>query len=230
MYRIYSKKLNILILLWIFTLVFTSGYTNCLTILYCNVPITHFTGNITNLAINILKGKIENIYTIIPALISFFIGGTFSGFIFFKKHIGFSNVFGISLLFCAFIYILFNIIFKNNLLLIISTGFLSGMQNALLTRYKGITTRTTHITGYLTDCSVNLGRAMRGDKNAFDHFLFFLINIFIFFLGGIIGFLCLEKFGFYSFFIIGLLTAFSGFFYTKFLNFKDYNQIILKNK
>lgn len=224
-----KNKLNIRILIWIALLVFSSGYANCITILYCSIPITHFTGNVTNLAISFINGNISNMYSILFAIFSFFIGGVFCGFIFYKKHIGFNRVFGIVLIFCGFFYIILNIIFPNNLTIIISTAFISGVQNALLLRYKSITTRTTHITGYLTDCSVNLGRAIKGDKIAFKLFLFFFINILVFFFGAILGVYSIQFLDLRSFFIIGFLQIISGFFYLYFINNRDIGEEILKN-
>lgn len=230
MSKIEKNKLNIKILIWIALLVFSSGYANCITILYCSIPVTHFTGNITNLAISFINRDINTIYSILFAVFSFFIGGVFCGFIFYKKHIGFSKVFGISLISCGFFYIILNIFFLNKLsIIIVSTAFISGVQNALLLRYKNITTRTTHITGYLTDCSVNLGRALKGDKMAFKLFLFFFLNIIIFLLGAILGVYFIEKLNLRSFFIIGFLQILAGIFYLYFINNKDIGEEILKN-
>ena len=130
----------------------------------------------------------------------------------------------------AIFYIILNLLLKNNLILIISTAFMSGLQNALLTRYKGITTRTTHMTGYITDASVYLGRAISGDKEALTKFKFLVLNIFSFFLGTVIGVFSIDNLRLTAFIITGTLKIITGIYYLIFINKKDIHQVILKNE
>ncbi|MGP1411162.1 MAG: YoaK family protein [Peptoanaerobacter stomatis] len=225
----YTKKLNLKIVFWLMFLTFTSGYTNCIALLYCSIPLAHHTGNISNLAIAVMNCDMESICLFISAILSFFIGGVFSGFTFYKKHVGFSRMFGITVIIYGILYIILNAFIHSTFILIISTAFIAGSQNGLLTRYKGITTRTTHLSGYLTDCAVNLGRTLRGDKKSFKYFLFFFVNILSFFIGTISGTIAISSMKVDSFLLVGILRISSGLFYLKFINKKDIHQSILTN-
>lgn len=225
----YVRKLNIKIISWLTFLMFTSGYTNCIALFYCGLPLYHHTGNITNIAIALNNHENEMLPLLIGAILSFFISGVISGMTFYKKHVGFSKTFGIMVIIQSILYIIINFFFTSKTVLIISTAFIAGAQNALLTRYNGITTRTTHLTGYLTDCSINLGRAIRGDKNAFRYFLFFLINIIAFFIGTLVGVFTVSNISVRAFFLVAIFRMMSGLFYLKFINKKDVYQMVLKN-
>lgn len=224
----YSKQLNIKILSWLTFLMFTSGYTNCISIFYLGIPLSHHTGNLTNIAIDISAGS-KDVFLVIGAISSFFISGVISGATFYKKHVGFSRIFGVMAIVQSIIYIILNYLFPSKTMLILSTAFILGAQNSLLTRYNGITTRTTHLTGYISDCSINLGRALKGDTASFNNFIFFLINIIAFFVGTVIGVLTVNSISVRSFYYVAVLRIISSTFYLVFINKKDIHQKLLKN-
>lgn len=229
-HRKLSRKLNIKVLFWLTLLTFTAGYTNALGLVFLSLPLTHYTGNITNLAVSFINNGSTGSLKIILAIISFFIGGIISGIVFYKKHVGFSKKFGYAGICSGIMYIAVNFIIRNVYMIIISTAFISGLQNGLLTRYKGMTTRTTHMTGYITDASVYLGRTIAGDKYSLSKFKFLTLNIFSFFLGTIIGVLSIDNLRFTAFIITGTLKIVTGVYYLIFINKKDIHQVILKNE
>lgn len=229
-HRKLSRKLNIKVLFWLTLLTFTAGYTNALGLVFLSLPLTHYTGNITNLAVSFINNGSTGSLKIILAIISFFIGGIISGIVFYKKHVGFSKKFGYAGICSGIMYIAVNFIIRNVYMIIISTAFISGLQNGLLTRYKGMTTRTTHMTGYITDASVYLGRIIAGDKYSLSKFKFLMLNIFSFFLGTIIGVLSIDNLRFTAFIITGTLKIVTGIYYLIFINKKDIHQVILKNE
>lgn len=224
-----QRKLRLSILVWLTILTFTSGYTDSISIIYLQIPTTHHSGNIVNSILSLLNESYDVAINFALAIIFFFLGSMVAGIFFYKKHVGFSNMFAILNIIYAIFYIILNLLLKNNLILIISTAFMSGLQNALLTRYKGITTRTTHMTGYITDAAVNLGRALLGDKTSLKTGIFYLINIFIFFSGAVVGIYIIRVLNYYSFIIAAILKILSSIFYIIFINKKDKHQIILKN-
>lgn len=229
-HRKHHRKLDIKVLFWLTLLTFTAGYTNALGLVFLSLPLTHYTGNITNLAVSLInKGSFGSL-RIILAIISFFIGGMLSGIIFYKKHVGFSKKFGFAGICSGVMYIAVNFLIRNVYMVIISTAFISGLQNGLLTRYKGMTTRTTHMTGYITDASVYLGRAISGDKDALTKFKFLVFNIFSFFLGTVIGVFSIDNLRLTAFIITGTLKIITGIYYLIFINKKDIHQVILKNE
>lgn len=223
------RKLKLVVLLWLTALTLTAGYTNGLSIFYLGTPVTHHTGNLTNLAIMLVSGNHRTLILIISSILSFFAGCVVAGMIFYNRAIGFSRIFAYITIGYSVLYIVTNLLIRNELYLLCSTAFMSGVQNSLLTRYNGITTRTTHMTGYMTDAGVYLGKALRGNRRAFKIFLFFMGNIIIFFLGSFIGIWSVMRLGFYSFIAAGFLRMLSGIYYLLFIHEKDTHQLVLKN-
>ena len=86
------------------------------------------------------------------------------------------------------------------------------------------------MTGYITDASVYLGRAISGDKEALTKFKFLVLNIFSFFLGTVIGVFSIDNLRLTAFIITGTLKIITGIYYLIFINKKDIHQVILKNE
>lgn len=222
------RKLKIVVLLWLTFLTLTAGYTNGLSVCYLGTPLTHHTGNITNLAIILATGKTYAIMKVACAIFFFFLGCVIAGMFFYNKHIGFSKMFAYVTIIYSLLYIFTNMLFRNEIYLLCSTAFMTGAQNSLLTRYNGITTRTTHMSGYITDAGVYLGRAIRGNRWALKIFLFFFGNVMMFFIGSLVGLYSVSYFGFYSFILAGVMRILSGIYYIIFIYDKDKHQLVLK--
>ncbi len=91
--------------------------------------------------------------------------------------------------------------------------FFVGLQNGIHIKYKGITVRTSHITGYLTDGGFSLGMFLKGDVKAIKKTIFFSISMIVFIIGGISSYLIIEIFK-KPLIIYGILYIFSGVYYT----------------
>ena len=68
------------------------------------------------------------------------------------------------------------------------------------------------MTGYLTDAAVNLGRLVRGHKEALFNVKVFLASITVFFFGGLFSIIMILNTGFIVFLVLGCMYILVGLF------------------
>lgn len=226
----FYKKIKFRVLSWILILTFVSGYLNVTTLLKYSMTTTHFTGNISGISLSLLGEGNRDITMILLTISVFFLGGVLSGVLFYDKNVGFSKRFGIMTMLNGVFYCIINTFLSGEFYLVLSTAFIAGIQNAFVTRYRGIVTRTTHLTGYLTDCAIHLGRIIRGDRHSFRNFIFFLLNILFFLFGGICSILMNRHLMEYGILMPSIFLMAAGIYYLLLINHKDIHQSVLKNK
>ena len=185
-------KYNYKVFLWLFSLMFVSGYLNSTSIILYSYSISHHTGNLAQIAINLHMNAPLEALRLLAIIASYFLGGIVSGFLFYKHHVGYSKRFGIILIADGILLILVYFFIGNIFARYLTISFIMGNQNAFLTRYKRITTRISHITGYLTDAAVYLGRIMRGCKTSIRPFWFIIFNVLGFLIGALAGLFLIQ--------------------------------------
>ncbi len=196
---------HLVYIIWLNILTCSGGFLNTLGILEFGDSISHFSGNVSRLAIEFETVNFFRVNTILCLLLSYFLGSIFSGMILNSQEFSFKHRYGIILmsigLSIVFLYEFFylTIFFKYAL------TFLLGVQNGLFISYRGVVVRTTHITGNLTDAGVYFGRAIRGERQDSWKILFYSFNIFVFFLGSFLGIKIFNKLGSLAFIVIALV-------------------------
>ncbi|NLD33832.1 MAG: DUF1275 domain-containing protein [Clostridiales bacterium] len=170
--------------LWILMVVLLAGALNAAGWLRFGQTLSHMTGNLTKLGLMLAGGG--------PALLiggfllAFFLGATVSGYAFPAHSLGLWQRSGFVLLTCGgLLLVLESLPFPDELRMVAAAGVL-GAQNGLALRYRGILTRTTHMTGHLTDCGAALGRMLHSRRFAGEDmrlFLFHLLCLVFFALG-----------------------------------------------
>ncbi|NLM06731.1 MAG: DUF1275 domain-containing protein [Tissierellia bacterium] len=183
----FKVEIKHVVYFWLLLLTFNAGYMNVAALIGVDIAIGNHTGNLSNLAIYMASGDIASIREIIIAVSSYLIGATVAGFIFYEKKAGESRRFGVILIIYGIIYLLGIRFIEGAINKLFLFSLIAGSQNGILTRYRGLTTRTTHMTGYLTDVGVSLGKTLRGDSKCFWQFLFYFVNIVAFIAGGVIA-------------------------------------------
>lgn len=186
-----------IVLFWIGTLSFISGYANVYGIILIGLTLTHFSGDVSKAAIHFVAHNPldEHILKIIIGLFLFLLGNIFAGFCIgerafnMKKRYGFVFI-GIGLA-IFFTYILFGK--SKNFAYILC--FTTGIQNGLFMTYKGILIRTSHITGSISDLGVYIGYKLKGLKVDNIKIFYYLTTIIAFFVGGIFSSYLYTKFG-----------------------------------
>lgn len=176
-----------LVLIWIFLLTFTGGYTNGSAILYYGTPITHHTGNLSQLALGLLPQVSPRGILMLVIILSFFLGATISGILFSERLKIPSKRYGLLLYAAALVLGICQLIQPSMPLHLGIIAFIQGAQNGMFIHYKGLLVRTTHMTGYLSDAGFYFGSSLCGKKIDRRKSLFYAIGVFVFFLGSLLA-------------------------------------------
>lgn len=183
------QKLPLWIQFGAFCLAMNAGMINVLglvTVLHQSV--SHMTGNVSMLAMAVLNWQPSSILYLFLITLSYVIGSFYSGLILGNSAFHLDRLYGIPLSLVALFILLcwvFLPYYPRYALLWACVAM--GVQNAMISHYKGTIIRTTHLSGVLTDLGLALGYQARGlDVDRKRVILHFLILI-GFFLGGLIA-------------------------------------------
>ena len=172
-----------------FLLAFNAGMVNVIglfTVLHQSV--SHMTGNVSMLAMSLAHWQPEQFIFLGLVLICFVIGSFYSGFILGNGNIIFGRRYGVPLSLVAIFLLLswlFLPYFPRYGLLWACVAM--GIQNAMVSHYKGAIIRTTHLSGVLTDIGLTLGYQARGLKVEKRRIFLHLLILIGFLSGGIIA-------------------------------------------
>ena len=179
--------------LWVqlgaFFLAVNAGMINVLglvTVLHQSV--SHMTGNVSMLAMALLKWQPETILYLILVILCYVIGSFYSGFILGNSQFKLGSRYGLPLSLVAFFILLCWLLlpyFPRYALLWACAAM--GIQNAMVSHYKGTIIRTTHLSGVLTDLGLALGYRLRGLKVERRRIILHLLILFGFFIGGLLA-------------------------------------------
>ena len=217
-----------LLLLWMCILTCLAGALNAISIFgYDGTTISHLTGLVSKVAINISHGSLSGIWEVLRVILLFFIGAIVSGFItgerafYLHKRYGFIIIsIGLLIIIPYFLPIKYSILIF---------AFVMGLQNGMVVSFKGVVVRMTHMSGNITDLGVYIGYKLRGNKN--EKYITGLIPfmaIISFLIGGILGILLYTKIHNIIFFITSSIYVLLGIIYfilRNKCNDKDFNDI-----
>lgn len=179
--------------LWIqlgaFFLAVNAGMINVLglvTVLHQSV--SHMTGNVSMLAMAILDWQPTTILYLILVLMCYVIGSFYSGLILGNSHFSLTRRYGVPLSLVAFFIVLCWLLlpfFPRYALLWACVAM--GVQNAMVSHYKGTIIRTTHLSGVLTDLGLALGYKARGLEVESKRIILHLLILIGFIVGGLLA-------------------------------------------
>ncbi|WP_180109116.1 MULTISPECIES: YoaK family protein [unclassified Acinetobacter] len=179
--------------LWIqlgaFFLAVNAGMINVLglvTILHQSV--SHMTGNVSMLAMAFIAWQPNTIIYLILVLLCYVIGSFYSGLILGNSHFSLTRRYGVPLSLVAFFIVLCWLLlpyFPRYALLWACVAM--GVQNAMVSHYKGTIIRTTHLSGILTDLGLALGYKARGLPVESKRVVLHLLILAGFIVGGILA-------------------------------------------
>ncbi|HHW94180.1 MAG TPA: DUF1275 domain-containing protein [Clostridiaceae bacterium] len=201
--------------LWVSLMTFSAGFMNAEALVGPKYAVSHHTGNLTQLAIALKNGKWTLALIYFGLIFAFFIGSTIAGMFFYQCEIGLSKRHGYFLICQGALYTLMSFIIPDTLLLIpcFYAALSLGIQNGILLNYRGVTTRTTHMTGYLTDAGVELGKRIRGAKADRWKLPYFVLHMVIYVIGAIVGTLLRHSLLLYAVTIAGVIQIVCGIVY-----------------
>lgn len=172
-----------------FFLAVNAGMINVLgliTVLHQSV--SHMTGNVSIFAMAIIDWQPDVLLYLFLVVLCYVIGSLYSGLILGNSYFKLGRQYGLPMSLVAFFIILCWLLlpyFPRYGLLWACAAM--GIQNAMISHYKGTIIRTTHLSGILTDLGLAMGYKLRGldvNKKSVLLHLFILIG---FLVGGIIA-------------------------------------------
>lgn len=172
-----------------FLLAINAGMINVLgliTVLHQSV--SHMTGNVSVLAMAIIQWDLSATVFLMLITLCYVIGSFYSGWILGSSHFAFNRRYGAPMSLVAFFILLswlFLPYFPRYGLLWAATAM--GVQNAMVSHYKGAIIRTTHLSGVLTDLGLALGYKFRGLKVDTKRVILHLLIFFGFLIGGMLA-------------------------------------------
>ena len=191
-----------------FFLAVNAGMINVLglvTVLHQSV--SHMTGNVSMLAMALLHWQPDTIIYLTCVVLCYVIGSFYSGFILGNSHFSLGRRYGLPLSLVAFFIVLcwaFLPYFPRYALLWACVAM--GVQNAMISHYKGTIIRTTHLSGVLTDLGLALGYRLRGLNVDRRRIILHLVILFGFFLGGLVASMIYPYLKLNSFLVPALLS------------------------
>lgn len=183
------QKLPLWVQLGAFFLSVNAGIINVLglvTVLHQSV--SHMTGNVSMLAMALLDWQWSQVIYLFLVVVCYVIGSFYSGLILGNSHFLLGRRYGLPLSLVAIFILLCWILlpyFPRYALLWACVAM--GVQNAMISYYKGTIIRTTHLSGVLTDLGLALGYRVRGLHVGKRRVILHLLILIVFFIGGLVA-------------------------------------------
>jgi uncharacterized membrane protein YoaK (UPF0700 family) len=210
-----KAKVEPLFLLGGAVLTFIAGFINTTSLMYFHVPVSHMTGVVTKMSIDLASLQIRELMSLLYIFAGFFGGAVVSGFVIGAGDFSPKRAYSFILLLEAACLVLALTLFQNEFNLGLAfVAFACGLQNAMASTFLGLIVRTTHVTGIVTDLGVLVGQAMK--HRSVKRWKFFFLSTLLggFFAGGVIAMLAFGAYGFYALLVpTGLCAACAAAFY-----------------
>ena len=139
-----------------------AGYINSMALGVFNSPVSHMTGAVSYLGIDVAGGRSADAAATLSIILSFMFGAALAGFIIGARELSPGRRFGAALILEAGLL-------ATATCLLVSGGhsgvpliaMACGLQNGTTSSYFGLMIRTTHVTGTVTDIGVMVGHWLR---------------------------------------------------------------------
>lgn len=192
-----------------------AGVTNSAALGLSGLAVSHLTGSITRVSVELSEGDTRNMLPFTVVLVAFFVGAVVSGAAVSTKELGVGRRYAALLI-------------ANGVLLAVAASLAHtgtrapslalaalacGMQNALASSYRGMVVRTTHMTGIVTDLGFEVGVWLRTRQLDGRVLRLHLPVLVAFFAGGTVGALATSRLGADTLYLAAALSAVSGFGY-----------------
>lgn len=195
-------------------LAFGAAFANIAVVMQTGTSISHLTGDISRLSIDLVRHSPELIYDLTKvgiATTSFFAGAFLAGLLIHHPQLDLERPYGRSITAIGMAFSIAGFVITAQPMIAISlAGVACGFQNSLASRYRGLVLRTTHLTGLITDFGITLGMNARGFKIERWKLLVPAILTAAYFAGGATSCLVSQKVGHYALTFIGVVYIVSG--------------------
>ena len=186
---------------WVFlggtTLAFLAGYVNVLMLGVYHVPVSHTTGAVSEFSRYLLAMEWTVLAPLVTILLGFVIGAALSGLIIGRSLFREGRRYGSALVLQGGLLSLAALMAQPDSLLALALAAVAcGLQNGMAASYRGLTLRTTHTTGLITDIGVFIGHLLRHRDIALWKLGLLVSLLGGFVTGGIVGALAYQYLGF----------------------------------
>ena len=173
--------------------------------------ITHLTGTVTILSIEMIDTRYGPAARALLVIACFFFGAVLSGAIIRQSTLRLGRRYGVALalesaLLFAAVAFLRRGAFAGDCL----ASMACGLQNAMATSYSGAVVRTTHLTGVITDLGIACGHWVRRQPVDWGRFRLYGVLLLGFLIGGVLGALGFQRFGYDTLHFPAALCGVSG--------------------
>lgn len=202
------QRLPLWVQLAAFMLAMNAGMVNVLSLFsLLHQSVSHMTGNVSLLAEAIVQFNLDQIIFLSLIVISYVLGSSYSGLILGNSHLQLTQRYGIPLsLVALFLFLCWYFLPNYPRYALLWAAVAMGVQNAMVSHYKGAIIRTTHLSGVLTDLGLAIGYRMRGLKVEQRRIILHLLILIGFLVGGIIASLLYPYLQLQSFLVPALLS------------------------
>jgi uncharacterized membrane protein YoaK (UPF0700 family) len=173
-----------------------AGYINIVVLGVFHVPVSHMTGAVSRLSIDVGAGDFADLRVVSSIVAAFFVGAALSGAIIGGRKLVPGRRYGVALmvegvaLACSVL-----LLTRGNRAGVTLAALACGIQNAMASSYYGLILRTTHVTGIVTDLGVIAGHWIR-HRHVDPWKPMLLASLLVgFFAGGLIGHYMLRRWG-----------------------------------
>jgi uncharacterized membrane protein YoaK (UPF0700 family) len=192
-----------------------AGFSNSAVLQEGSLAVSHLTGSITRVSVELAEGDYSNILPFAVILAAFFAGSVLSGAVVGTKELGAGRRYTVMLGFEAVLFGVAGALAHEGMALP-SIGLAAaacGLQNALASSFRGLVVRTTHMTGIVTDLGFHVGQVLAARRRVEGQFALQLSILAAFTLGGVLGAVAAARLGSQSLYISALAAAISAIVY-----------------
>lgn len=173
-----------------------AGFVNVVLLGIYHVPVSHMSGAVSRLAIDITTVDQTDLRGALAIFIGFLAGAILSGLIIGTTQIRPGRRYGVTMLvegglLCTSTTLLLH----QNAYGVPLASMACGLQNAMASSYYGMIIRTTHVTGMTTDIGVLLGQWIRYRRVELWKLSLLTLLLGGFFAGGLLGAVAFSKIG-----------------------------------
>lgn len=165
-------------------LAFNAGYVNSVVLGFFDTPVSHMSGATSRLGFYVAERRGLETLESLMIIFGFILGGVLAGIFIGSTQLTPSRRYGSVMMFeGVLLLIATGLLFEKVSLGLLLAAVACGVQNGMSSTYCGLATRTTHVTGLVTDLGLMIGHWIR--QHSVDTWKFnFLLGILLAFAGG----------------------------------------------
>lgn len=165
-----------------------AGYVNVVLLGIYHVPVSHMTGAVSRLAIDLSTGNLTDLRGALSIFAGFLLGAVLGGALIGGTQVLPGRRYGLGMMTVGgLLGLSFLLLYTGSMVGIPVAAMACGLQNAMASSYCGLIIRTTHVSGMVTDIGVLLGQMLRYRRLEFWKLALLGSLLSGFFTGGLLG-------------------------------------------